>query len=140
MLGPPAMVKPVVSIRVSPRVTLSRSRSRLRVTATWPSWSAPFWATPMLLSPLKMTLPFGPMLALLPSASLTFQPAEARSFTSVSWLTFTASVPSVPAVTPVILPLPPSLRVTLPNFGASAICRLIAPVSGSVTVFRLAPE
>ncbi|MDT4823135.1 hypothetical protein FQZ97_563560 [compost metagenome] len=94
----------------------------------------------MLLSPLKVTVPFGPMLALLPSASLTFQPAEARFFTSVSWSTFTASVPSVPAVRPVILPLPPSLRVTLPNFGASAICRLIAPVSGSVTVFRLAPE
>ncbi|MDT4835420.1 hypothetical protein FQZ97_690840 [compost metagenome] len=64
----------------------------------------------------------------------------ASAVAAVSWLTFTASVSSVPAVTPVILPLPPSLRVTLPNFGASAICRLIAPVSGSVTVFRLAPE
>ncbi|MDT4882754.1 hypothetical protein FQZ97_1187340 [compost metagenome] len=79
------------------------------------------------------------MLALLPSASLTFQPAEARSFTSLSWSTLTASVPSVPAVTPVILPLPPSLMVMSPNFGDSAICSCSLP-SASTSVFRLAPE
>ncbi|MNN55235.1 hypothetical protein D3C81_1700980 [compost metagenome] len=64
----------------------------------------------------------------------------ASAVAAVSWLTLTASVSSVPAVRPVILPLPLSLMVTLPNFGDSAICRPIAPVSGSVTVFRLAPE
>ncbi|MDT4835421.1 hypothetical protein FQZ97_690850 [compost metagenome] len=64
----------------------------------------------------------------------------ASAVAAVSWLTFTASVSSVPAVTPVILPLPPSLRVTLPNFGDSAICSDRVPVSGSTTVFRLTPE
>ncbi|MOA65721.1 hypothetical protein D3C78_1922090 [compost metagenome] len=59
---------------------------------------------------------------------------------AVNWLRFTASVASVPAVTPVILPVFPSLMVTLPNFGDSAICSDRVPVSGSITVVRLAPE
>ncbi|MDT4832173.1 hypothetical protein FQZ97_657160 [compost metagenome] len=118
MLGPLLMVRPALLIRVSPIVTLSRSRSRLRVTVTWPSWSAPLWATPMLLSPLKVTLPFGPILALLPSASLTFQPAEARSATPLSCATLTASVSCKPAATPVIwrvFPVAASPTLTAPR-------------------------
>ena len=69
---------------------------------------------------------------------------------------FTASVPATPGATFVItvllalMPLvvmlgplvttKPVLDVTVPvNTGASAICTLIAPVAGSVTVFTLAP-
>ncbi|MCY1369505.1 hypothetical protein D9M69_565510 [compost metagenome] len=137
MLGPLVMVRPVLLIRVSPRVTLSTSRSRLRVTAILPSWSAPLWATPILLSPLKVTLPSGPMLALLPSASLTFQPAEARSATLLSCATFTASLLAVPAATPVIWryclvaeTVSPTLaapRVLLVSLMA-AVCAALAPV------------
>ncbi|MDT4823136.1 hypothetical protein FQZ97_563570 [compost metagenome] len=76
-----------------------------------------------------------------PSLPAKFRPLPVSSSPcAFNWSTFTASVPSVPAVTPVILPEPSALMVTLPNFGASAICRPIAPVRGSVTVFRLAPE
>ena len=56
---------------------------------------------------------------------------------------FTASVEAaatVPSVTPVILPVPPALTVTPPKVGASAISRLIAPLTGSVTVRMLPPE
>ncbi|MCY1235704.1 hypothetical protein D9M72_483310 [compost metagenome] len=80
----------------------------------------------------------------------------------VSWLTLTASVALVPVATFTILVLATSmppvvtlgppvmvrpllLIVVLPvvtevNAGLSAIWRLIAPVAGSVTVFRFAPE
>ena len=75
---------------------------------------------------------------------------------AVSWFMFTASVPATPGATfvitvllalmPLVVMLGPSvttkpvLDVTVPvNTGASAICTLIAPDAGSVTVFTLAP-
>ena len=83
-------------------------------------------AVPMLLSTL---------VTLVPALTSVRAPVAAV----VSWLTLTASVSAVPAVTPEILPLPSALMVTLPNLGESAICSWIVPVAGSVTVFRLVP-
>ncbi|MCY1504373.1 hypothetical protein D9M68_385400 [compost metagenome] len=67
------------------------------------------------------------MLALLPAASLTFQPAVARSATPLSCATFTASLLAVPAATPVIwrvLPVAASPTLTAPR-----VLFHIAPVS-----------
>ncbi|MNN04466.1 hypothetical protein D3C81_1171920 [compost metagenome] len=102
-----------------------------------------------------MVLPVTVTLVLVPSTTLTvapgatfvagpplacrFQPFSAVAFTSVSCDTLTASVGATPAVTPVMRPEPPSLMTTLPNFGASAIWRLITP-AGSTYVRRFAPE
>ncbi|MOA17064.1 hypothetical protein D3C78_1373060 [compost metagenome] len=128
------LVSPIARLPVAPR-----SRFLFRLISTLPSWSTPLCATLILLSPVKVTWPSGPMLAVWPLASVTFQPALATFATSLSWLTFTASVSSVPAVRPVILPEPLSLMVTLPNFGDSAICSCSLP-SAPTSVFRLAPE
>jgi len=68
---------------------------------------------------------------------LTVAPPPNASVTPFSCETLTASALAVPAARPLILPL--SLMVTVPNFGASAICTLIVPVVVSVVVLRLLP-
>ncbi|MCY1524998.1 hypothetical protein D9M68_599610 [compost metagenome] len=137
-LGPPVMVTPLLLMVVSPVVT--EVKFGLSTTLTFICLVAASYEAVVLVPSTRFTVSPGLMLSAAPPLACRFQPFSAVAFTSLSCDTFTASVPSTPAVTPVILPEPPSLIVTLPNFGASAIWRLIAPVAGSVTVFRFAPE
>ena len=88
----------------------------------------PVLLTTMLSSPLKSTVSPGATFTALPLPVERFQPLLAVSFTTFSWLPFTASVESVeilPSATPVILPslsmvtlllnlMPPSAKLMLP--------------------------
>ena len=133
--APSSTVRPSVSSVLSPAVTLSTSRSRLSAISTTPSSSAPVCVTARLASPWYVTVPFGPMFAVLPSASVTFQPAVANPCTAVNCATFTASVGAAPAATPVIWRV---ALVPLPTLTAPSVLRQVGveaveavPVAGS---------
>ncbi len=81
-----------------------------------------------LLSPVKVTLPSGPMLLLL-VPSVTFQPWLAVLFTAFSWPTLTASLSLVPAETLVIFS-PPASMPPLLTLGPPASAR---PLLSSLT-------
>ncbi|VEI46954.1 Uncharacterised protein [Actinobacillus equuli] len=90
----------------------------------------------------KRTVAFGAILEPLASSfTAKFQPALAVAFTFSNWLTFTASVASLPAATLVIV-LPPlfkPLLVKLTVFALSPVGGVIVTPLPSITVLPLLP-
>ena len=142
-LGPSLIVKPSVFKTVSPTVTLPVALTlvtlivlfKLNVTLS----SAAFLVMTILPSALfKSTVSPGATLLLLEPLAVKFQPLLATFFTSFNCETFTASLSSVPASTPVIF-LSPALMPDLVTLGPPLTVKpsLLMVVSPALTLSTL---
>ena len=141
-LGPPVIVKPSLLMVVSPAVTLPVALTlvtlivsfNLKVTLLF---SLVIWILSLAL--LKSTVASGAIFDLFsPLFTDRFQPLLAISFTSFNCETFTASVSSVPAATPVIF-LSPALIPDLVTLGPPLTVKpsLLMVVSPALTLSTL---